>query len=159
QLQNNNDTNNCCHVFIDRMDTVVPGTYRLGIANFGTSFANLIPPVNYPLDLATGITYTVVILFDNDPNDTQLGGATLWINPSEQDYLNALSGYGYGPGLGDGYVYGLDTSGSVVFNSTQIGFAPYANEAIGKIKVANTFDEVNTTNGPVFGVQPQSGTN
>jgi hypothetical protein len=37
QLQNNNDTNDCCHVFITTSGTIVPGTYRLGIANFTTT--------------------------------------------------------------------------------------------------------------------------
>jgi hypothetical protein len=158
QLQNNNGTNNCCHVFIDTRDTVVPGTYRLGVANFSTSFANLVPPVNYPMDLATGITYTVVILFDNNPNDFTLGGATLWINPSEQDYQNAADGYDISPGIGDGFVYGLDTAGSWG-DITQIGFSPYVNAGISNVMAGTSFDDVNTTNLPVFGVQPPSGTN
>jgi hypothetical protein len=158
QFQNNNDTNDCCHVFIDRRDTVVPGTYRLGIANFDTSFANLTPPVNYPMDLATGITYTVVILFDNNPNNQNLAGSTLWINPSQQDFQNAANGDVISPGIGAGFVYGLDISGNMV-NITQIGFSPYANAGISNVIAGTDFTNVVTTNLPVIGIQPQSGTN
>jgi len=159
QLQNNNDTNDCCHVFIERRDTVIPGTYRLGIANFDTSYANLIPPVNYPMDLATGITYTVVILFNNNIYDTTFGGSTLWINPSEQDWYNESAGNAYSPGVGWGYVYGLDTSGNLGTGITQIGFSPYINAGISNVMAGTDFDDVNTTNPPVIGIQPQPGTN
>jgi hypothetical protein len=162
QLQNNNDTNDCCHIFVDTRDTVVPGTYRLGIANYNTSFSALTPPVNYPLDLATGVTYTVVILFDADQDNFTFAGSTLWVNPSEQDYENVVNGDVISPGIGAGFVYGTDTTGSAALlsiNVSQIGFSPYVDAGISNVMAATTFDEVNTTNPPVFGVQPQSVTN
>jgi hypothetical protein len=162
QLQETNDYNDCCHVFIDTHDTQVPGTYRLGIANFDTSVSTIVPPVDYPLDLATGITYTVVILFDTNQDDTTFVGATLWINPSEQDYQNVVDAGGYGPDPGPGFVYGLDTTSSQSLqdiNISQIGFSPYVNAGISNVIAGNTFDDVNTTNLPVIGIQPQSQTN
>src|ERR1700733_3877590 len=136
QLQNNNDTNDCCHVFIDTQGTVVPGTYRLGIANYDTSFLTVVPPVNYPLDLATGITYTVVMLFDTNQDNQTFVGSTLWINPSEQDYENVVEAAGMGSDPGDGFVYGTDTTSSqnlLNINITQIGFSPYVNAGISNV--------------------------
>jgi hypothetical protein len=43
---------------------VIPGTYPLAIANFDTSFGTPTPPVNFPMDLAPGVNYTVAALFD-----------------------------------------------------------------------------------------------
>ena len=40
--------NICCNLFISTNGTVVPGTFRLSIANFSVSFSNLQPPVTYP---------------------------------------------------------------------------------------------------------------
>jgi hypothetical protein len=166
QFQNNSDGNDCCHIFIDTLDTVVPGTYRLGIASFDTSFSVVTPPVNYPLDLATGITYTVVMLFDTNQADMTFVGSTLWINPSLQDYNNVVDAGGFNttgiPGVGVGYVYGTDTTASQSLqdiNITQIGFSPYVNAGISNVIVGTTFNDVNSTNLPVIGVQPQSGTN
>lgn len=160
QLQNNNDTNDCCHIFIDTRDTVVPGTYRLGVANYATSFAALTPPVNYPMDLATGVTYTVVCLFDANQNNETFVGSTLWINPSLQDYQNVVDGLNISPGIGEGFVYGIDTTSSqnlLDINITQIGFDPYANATISNVMAGTTFADVNHTSLPVFGIQPQSG--
>jgi hypothetical protein len=159
QLQNNNDTNECCNLFIDTLGTVVPGTYRLGIANFATSFAASEPPNNYPMDLATNTTYNVVILFDNSGVQSDpLVGATLWINPSEQDFEDAADGI---DDLGN-FAFGTDTTVSSVLptlQTTQIGFSPYINAGISNVMAATTFDEVNATNPPVIGIQPQPGTN
>ncbi len=44
QFQNNNDTNDVCHLFIDTLGTSVPGTYRLGIANYDTSTTSAVIP-------------------------------------------------------------------------------------------------------------------
>ncbi|MFZ0828557.1 MAG: hypothetical protein WAO02_14150 [Verrucomicrobiia bacterium] len=161
QLQNNSDSNDCCHIFIDTRDTVVPGTFRLGIANYATSFAALIPPVNYPMDLATGITYTVVCLFDANQENLTFVGGTLWINPSMQDYENVVNGDDIAPGIGEGFVYGIDTTASqnlLNIQISQIGFSPYASAGISNVIAGTTFQDVNQTNLPVFGVQPQSGT-
>src|ERR1700676_2831181 len=38
QLQTTNDGVSVAHLFIDTLGTVVPGTYRLGIGNYATSF-------------------------------------------------------------------------------------------------------------------------
>jgi hypothetical protein len=161
QLQNNNDTNDCCHVFIDTIGTTVPGTYRLGIANYSTSFNSLQPPNNYPMDLSTNVNYTVVILFDN--NNDNLTGATLWINPSENDFVSAYNDdFTDIPGVGVGYAYGNDTTSSqplLDIDVTQIGFSPYANAGISNVIAGTTFGDVNTTNLPVWGIQPQSQTN
>jgi len=163
QFQDLNGTNHCCHVFIDTKDTVVPGTYRLGIANYATSFAGLVPPHNFPVDLAPGVNYMVVVLFDSDNSDPVLGGSTLWVNPSEADWNNAAGGGPVSsPGIGQGYVYGTDTTAvqsQLNINVSQIGFSPYADAGISNVMVATTFEEVNTTNSPVIGIQPQSATN
>jgi hypothetical protein len=145
-----------CHVFIDTIGTTVPGTYHLGIANYSTTFNSTQPPINYPLDLATGITYTVVILFDNNQDDP-LVGATLWINPSLTDYYDAVAA----PESPNGFVYGTDIGSTAQNNITnsEIELSPYVNAGISNVIIATTFSEVNSTNPPVIGVQPQSGTN
>jgi len=162
EFQDNNDTNDVCHIFLDTRDTSVPGTYRLGIANYDSTFAVLpgeFPPTNFPVDLSTGVNYTVVISYDiNLSPDNPLRTGTLWVNPSEQDYLNAINS---GGGPGQGYVYGSDTtssSGLLNIDISQIGFSPYADAGISNVIAATTFEEVNSTNPPVFGIQPQSGT-
>lgn len=161
QYQNNDDTNDVCHVFLDTIGTTVPGTYRLGIGNYTTSFNSLQPPYNFPMDLATNTPYTVVILFDNNGDDLQ--GATLWINPSENDWENADDLlYTYSPGIGVGYAYGTDTTtstGQLNIAVSQIGFSTYADAGISNVIAATTFPEVNTTNLPVWGIQPQPQTN
>jgi hypothetical protein len=162
QLQDNNDSNDCCHVFITTAGTVVPGSYRLGIANFDTSYLTISPPVNFPMDLAPGITYNVVIIYDTDNNDP-LAGATLMINPSYQDYQNALTDgenqiYTY---FGQSYVFPGDTtssSGQLNIVISQIGFSPYVYAGISNVIAGTTFTDVNTTNLPVIGIQPQPGT-
>src|SRR5450631_4147653 len=163
QLQNINDTNDCCHVFITTTGTAVPGSYRLGIANFDTSYLTVSPPVNFPMDLAPGITYNVVIAYDTDQN-SPLTGATLMINPSYQDYQNALTDgenqiYTY---FGQSYVFPGDTTGSTALLNiviSQIGFSPYVYAGISNVICGTTFTDVNTTNLPVIGIQPQPGTN
>jgi len=162
QLQNNNDTNDCCHVFITTTGTGVSGTYRLGIANFDTSYLTISPPVNFPMDLAPGITYNVVIIYDTDLN-SPLTGATLMINPSVQDYQNALTDgqnqiYTY---FGKSYVFPGDTTSSQALLNiviSQIGFSPYVYAGISNVIAGTTFTDVNSTNLPVIGIQPQSGT-
>jgi len=44
-----NSNNTAAHIFIDTENTVVPGTYRLGIANFATSI-NTAGATNFPMD-------------------------------------------------------------------------------------------------------------
>ncbi len=161
EFQNNDDTNDVCHLFIDTRDTTVPGTYRLGIANFSTSFSAAQPPVNFPMDLATGVTYTVVMYYDTNQASAYVG-CNLWINPSEMDYENFLNGFIISPHIGEGYVYNNDGSSipaQLNIHITQIGFSPYVNAGISNVIAANTFDEVNTYTPPAFGIQPQSQTN
>lgn len=161
EFQDLNATNHLCHVFVDTRFTSVPGTYRLGIANDDSSFnsGTTPPPVNFPMDLAPGVNYTVVIQWDtNSSSDNSLAGAFLWINPSEQDFVNADN---FAP-EGDGFVFGNDTFTTPSLLSikiSQIGFSPYITAGISNVIAATTFDEVNTTNLPVFGIQPQSQTN
>ncbi len=165
QLQNNNDTNDCCHVFITTSGTIVPGTYRLGIGNFTTTYLSTAPPVNFPMDLAPGITYNVVISYDINNGDP-LAGATLMINPSYQDYQNALTDgenedYIY---FGQSYVFPnfadvASSQAQLNIVISQIGFSPYVYAGISNVIAGTTFTDVNTTNLPVIGIQPQSATN
>jgi hypothetical protein len=163
QLQNNNDTNDCTHIFIDTLATTVPGTYQLGVANFSSSFTSQQPPVNYPQDLATNTWYTVVVEFGNAAESDELyQGANLFINPSEDDYLNFLTGANANDTGGYGYVFATDTTSSTnleFINITQIGFSPYTTAGISNVIAGTAFDDVNSTNLPVFGIQPQPGTN
>jgi hypothetical protein len=147
--------NSVCHLYNSTQNTTVPGTYRFGIGNFGTAHND------YPLDLSTGITYTVVIAYD-----TQIGslfeGANLMINPSFQDYTNLLDQAYVGPGLGEGFVFGTDTTTAtnlLNINISRIGFSPYASAGISNVIAGTDFTDVVSTNLPVIGIQPASGTN
>jgi hypothetical protein len=140
-------TNTVSRIFIDTSNTVVPGTYRLGVGNFA-SFINTPGATNFPMDLATGITYQVVFSWD----EINGYGATLWVNPSS---------------AGDQYVYGNDTTNNSYMQTepvSQIGFSQYSNQgvaAIGNVMVGNNFSDV-MTNGvqlPAIGVEPQGATN
>jgi hypothetical protein len=148
QDSNQVDVADVGHVFIDTKDTVVPGTYRLGIANFATSLTTAYT-TNYPLDLATGITYHVV--FSYDPNSTDpLTGATLWINPSSQNDFNV-------------YANDIDPStaqADISTNISAVGFSPYVSAAIGDVMVGLDFTDVmtNVAELPVIGVEPQGTT-
>lgn len=166
QLQNINDTNDCCHVFIDTRDTGVPGSFRLGIANYDTSFVTsgtIPPPHNLPMDLAPGVNYTVVILFDTNAFEgNPFEGATLMVNPSEQDFQNVADQVYTGAGTGEGFAFGTDGTLSPAqqnIDISQIGFSPYITAGISNVMAGSSFDAVNTTNLPMFGIQPQSGTN
>lgn len=164
QLQSANDAADACHVFIDTRGTSVPGTYQLGIAGFDTSLASFVAPDVYPTDLATGVWYNVVILLDTNQNDAAYGldGATLWINPSLQDYENDLNGIGFGQnGVGTGYVNAQDETDNTnlsLINVSQIAFNPNADAGISNVISGTEFADVLSTNPPVFGIQPQSGT-
>ena len=157
QFQDKNDTNDCCHIFAATAGTVLPNTYRLGIANYANSYAALVPPVYFPLDLATGVTYTVVIAFDTNPYSDITGG-TLMINPSYQDYENVLENVDFG----QSFVYDNDTTtdpGRLDIAISQIAFEPYINAGISNVICGTDFPYVITaTNPPVFGIQPQSAT-
>jgi hypothetical protein len=172
QLQSTNDSANVCHLFVDTLGTTVPGTYRLGIANFATEFTGygaLQPPINYPEDLATDVWYNVVMLYDTNQADLTFIGSTLWVNPSENDYSNVVNGDVpdpiNDPGIGVNFVYGTDKvadtdTNQLDINISQVGFGPFAgDEGISNVIAGTTFDDVNSTNLPVFGIQPQPGTN
>jgi hypothetical protein len=152
--------NLCCNVFISSSGTTIPGTYRLSIANFSVSFSNLEPPVTYPLDLATNVTYTIVIAFDTSQVSTT-SGANLMIDPSATDYDNLIGG----DGEDNGFVYGTDVavnSAQANIEITSIGFSPYINAGFSNVIIGTAFTDVyntSTINPPVFGVQPASGTN
>ena len=138
--------NSAAHVFIDTKDTVVPGTYRLGIANFATSIATA-GATNFPMDLATGITYQVVVSWDETASAL---GATFWINPSSES---------------DQYVYPSDITGSTYLQTmpvATIGFSPYGGvQAIGTVMIGTQFSDVmtNVAQKPVIGIQPQGSSN
>jgi hypothetical protein len=140
-----NTNNNAAHIFIDTKGTAVPGTYRLGIANYATSITAF-GATNFPMDLATGVTYQVVINWD----EVNGLGANLWINPSSES---------------DQYVYGNDTTNVTYLQTlpvTQIGFSQYGGvQAIGNVIIGTGFSDVmtNVAQLPVIGVQPQGATN
>lgn len=133
------------HIFIDMRNTVVPGTYRLGVSDFATTITTS-GATNFPMDLSTDITYQVVMSYD-----TSLDAAFLWINPASESDLN---------------VYGTDITTSpnlLNINISQIGFSQYDNQgvaAIGNVKVGTAFSDVDAAipQLPVVGIQPQ-GTN
>ena len=158
-----NSNNSCCHLFIDTLNTAIPGTYRLGIGNYTTSFGSFNPPNNYTMDLATNVTYQIVCAFGDA--GTALPGATLWINPSQQDYDNAVAGTGINyldPGTGTGYAYGNDapsTAYQSLFLVSNVGFSPYANAAFSNLVLALDFASVLQTNAPVFAIAPLPQTN
>ncbi len=140
------DTNDVAggHVFIDALGTSVPGTYRLGVANLATSITTALT-TNYPVDLAPGVTYQVVVSYDS------ILGASLQVNPSSAS---------------DTTVYPTDHTGTAPGPLTEISFSQYANQgvaAIGDVKVGVGFTDVDgvATNPPlpVIGIQPQSATN
>jgi hypothetical protein len=146
--------NSVCHVFNTAQGTTIPGTYRLGIGNFSTTHND------FPLDLSTGITYTVVIAYDTTIG-SPFEGANLMINPSFQDYNNLANQVYTGPGMGVGFVYGTDTTGNtnlLNIHASYIGFSPYANAGIGNVIAGTDFTNVVSTNLPVIGIQPQSST-
>jgi hypothetical protein len=131
------------HVFIATTNTVVPGTYQLGIDNGATASS---AATFFPLDLATGITYQVVVNYDDRNNGN---GAYLWVNPASE---------------ADANVYGTDSLTNPLQNSiviSQIAFSQYANQgvaAIGNVIVGTTFGDVFTPAPqiPVIGIGPQS---
>ena len=153
-ISTNNNT--CCNVFIDQGGTVVPGTFRLSIANFSVSFSNLQQPVTYPEDLVTNVPYNIVIAYDTEVG-SPTEGANLLINPSQADFDNLLAG----DGEGSGFVYGTDiaiNAARAEIEATAIGFSPYINAGISNLIVGTTYQDVFTqTNPPVFGIQPVSG--
>jgi hypothetical protein len=148
--------NYCCNLFISTNGAVIPGTYRLSIANFSVSFSNLQQPVTYPEDLLTNVTYNIVIAYDTSVGSTT-EGANLMVDPSEMDYENLING----DPEGYGFVYGTDlainaTKGSI--ETSALGLSPYVNAGISNVIIATTFAEVySPANPPVFGIQPVSG--
>lgn len=140
-----NSNNTAAHIFIDTKSTIVPGTYRLGVANYATSITTS-GATNFPMDLATGITYQVVFNWD----EVNGYGANLWINPSSE---------------GDNYVYGNDTTNVAYLQTmpvSEIEFSQYGGvQAIGNVIIGTQFSDVmtNVAQLPVIGVQPQGSTN
>lgn len=145
QIATNSDVADVAHIFIDTKGTQVPGTYRLALANTATSFGTA-GVTNYPMDLATGVTYTVVFSYDPNQNDDYPGGF-MWINPSSID---------------DNPIFATDVGGSAAQNDiviSGIGFSPYASASIGDVNVGTQFSDVDSgiqTSAPQIGVQPQS---
>jgi hypothetical protein len=136
-----------CHVFIATTNTVVPGTYQLGVDNFATSSSQA---VWFPLDLATGITYQVVFSYDINNSDP-LAGATLSVNPgSESDF-------------DDSPAFAIDTTtnaGQQNISISQIGLSQYTDQGvatIGNLMIGTTYSDVvtNAALKPVIGIEPQ----
>lgn len=133
-----------CRVFVATTNTVVPGTYQLGIANASPYTADA---TFFPLDLATGITYQVV--FSYDVNNAL---AYLWVNPASSSDIS---------------VYGNDAvtnTGQLNISISQIAFSQYTGQgvaAIGNVLVGQNFSDVltNTPQIPIIGIQPQGTTN
>src|SRR3984885_12556349 len=75
---NLNPPNTVAHLIVNTESTTVPGSYRIGVANFAGSVTSP-GAVNFPMDLSTGITYQVVFFWDSSPVQN---GAQLWVNPS-----------------------------------------------------------------------------
>jgi hypothetical protein len=139
------DAADVAHVFCTTSGTQVPGSYHLGLANYATSFSTF-GTTNYPLDMATDVTYQVVVSYD-----TSLQGAYLWINPSSDT---------------DNGAFAVDNSSSTAqqnINISGIGFSPYITVArIGDIAVGTQFSDVDSgvpTNPPIIGIQPHNSTN
>ncbi|HEX9045445.1 MAG TPA: immunoglobulin domain-containing protein, partial [Verrucomicrobiae bacterium] len=146
--------NSVCHLYNTTAGTTLPGTYRLGIGASGSSAHN-----DFPLDLATGVTYTVVVAYDTTVNSAT-EGANLMINPSFQDFNNLMNEVYTGPGTGAGFVFSTDivtTTNLLNININYIGFSPYANGGISNVIAGTDFTNVITTNVPAIGIQPQSG--
>ena len=151
--------NTCCNLFISTNGIVIPGTFRLSIANFSVSFSNIQQPVTFPQDLCTNVVYNVVIAYDTtfgSPTE----GANLMINPSANDYNNLISGYPQG----SGFVYGTDIAvdtNQANIKVTAIDFQPYITAGISNVVIGTTFADVynpaTQTAPPVFGLQPVSG--
>jgi hypothetical protein len=148
EFQNTNDSADLAHFFAASGKSLVPGTYRLAIANYATSSSSA---TFYPLDLATNITYWVVMSYDPVQTDPY-PGATLVVNPaSEADFDSSPA-------------YGKDNSPSskqlALTNLTALAFSPYVNAGIGDVTVGSEFIDVftNTPQAPVIGIQPQGAT-
>jgi hypothetical protein len=117
----------------------LPGAYRLGVANAGTS-----PNQVFAMDLAPNIDYQVVLKYDLD-----LVAASLYINPaSESD-----------PGIGPTGDLGSISNALTSFAFRQaVGIGVIHNA---KVLVGQTFADVvtNPVTKAVFGLQPVNVTN
>ncbi|HSY43192.1 MAG TPA: hypothetical protein VK811_04730 [Candidatus Acidoferrum sp.] len=163
----NTNADSAGRVFIDTLNTSVPGTFHLGIGNFDTEFEGQdadFPPINYPEDLATDTWYTVVMAYGNNSSPGYALGGTLWINPSPQDYQNFVNNteptlYTDTNASGN-YVYTTDTTtipADLNIIVSQIEFMPGSssgNEGISNVIAGSEFSDVFTTSLPVFGIQP-----
>jgi hypothetical protein len=157
----------CCRVFIDTLNTSVPGTFQLGIGNFDTEFGgadSAFPPINYPEDLATDTWYTVVVAYGNNSAPGYAQNANLFINPSLQDYTNFLNfdeddNYSDTNAIGH-YVYAVDQASTPAQQGVivaQVEFLPGSqsgSEGISNVIAGSEFSDVYTYNLPVFGIQP-----
>ena len=144
---NLNPPNTVAHLIVNTEGTVVPGSYRVGVANFAGSVTSP-GATNFPMDLATGVTYQVVFFWDSSSVDN---GAQLWVNPSSQSDLS---------------VYPIDTTGNVYLQNmpiAAIGFSPFPQDLcqIGHPMIGTNFSDVmtNVAQLPMIGIQPQGFTN
>ncbi|HZM06536.1 MAG TPA: hypothetical protein VFC44_26335 [Candidatus Saccharimonadales bacterium] len=146
EFQSTNDSADVAHLFAATKSSVIPGTYRLGIANFATSSATTGVKL-YPLDLATNIAYDVVMSYDPTQTDP-FPGATLVVNPASQtDFANSPT-------------YATDNAGSakqLALTNSALGLSPFESANIGNVSVGTAFSDVFTFTPapPVIGIQPQ----
>ncbi|HMD55236.1 MAG TPA: hypothetical protein VKJ65_11865, partial [Phycisphaerae bacterium] len=117
-MDNTNDE--AARIFIDSYNTVVPGTYRLGISDFATSIEDT-GTTNFAQDLATGITYQVVFSFDTN-NAAPTAGAQLWIDPSTDDLVNNVNLV-----FANDLASGSDDTAILI---SQIGFSQFADQGV-----------------------------
>jgi hypothetical protein len=145
-LNDGTNADDVAHIFIDTQNTVVPGTYQIGVGNVATSITTS-GATNFPMDLATDVTYQVVFSWD----EVSGLGATLWINPSSENDVN---------------VYASDVPTTTYLKTepvSEIELSQYPNQgvaAIGDVMVGVNFTDVmtNVAQLPVIGVQPQGNT-
>lgn len=133
-------SNFLARVFAVTTNTVIPGTYRLGIANASGSTTNI-----FPMDLATNADYQVVVSYDNlnyistlqvDPSSASDPSVVNSSVVSGSAAIAILSTYGFRQSTGEGVM------------------------AVDNLLVGNSFADVvtNTPSAPEFVVQPRGST-
>jgi hypothetical protein len=153
EFQDVSNVDEVAYVFITTNDTLVPGTYRLGINNYiETSSLTTGKVALYPLDMAPNLHYNVVISYDTDQN-AAYPAATLVVNPASMADYDASPAYG---------TDNSPTPGQASIDISAIGFSQYEDQGvidIGDLIVGTSFGDVstNTPVAPVIGVQPQDG--
>lgn len=134
--------NYLARVHIVATNTVVPGTYRLGIANVAGSYSDAVKL--FPMDLATNANYQVVVSYD-----TLNYLSSLQVNPATDTDRTVVA---------DDTVSGT-AAGAII---STYAFRQAANEGVmtvDNLLVANSYSEVatNAAAAPTIAMQPQGG--